>query len=125
MVHHDWIPVEQLLAIYPSVDFFISFPGNPTAIRSKVYDYMSYGKPIMLLYEDDQDVNVQTFSRYPASLSLDVRELANKNLYILERFFSESLGKEIPFETTEALFPDDSAKAYVSLIGKLLSARSE
>lgn len=120
--YHDWIPLDSLLALYPKVDFFTSFPGNPTAICSKVYEYMSYGKPLLLLYDDDRDVNVSTFSRYPAFTALDVRERAEKNIVPLDRFITEYKGKEIPFEMTESLFPSDTAKAYVDLIAGVVGS---
>ena len=120
--HHDWIPLDSLLALYPKVNYFTSFPGNPTAIRSKVYEYMSYGKPILLLYDDDRDVNVSTFSRYPAFTALDVRESVDKNNVPLERFITENKGKEIPFEMTESLFPSDTAKAYVDLMEDVIGS---
>lgn len=119
--YHDWIPLDSLLALYPKVDFFTSFPGNPTFIRSKVYEYMSYGKPMLLLYDDDRDVNVSTFSRYPAFTALDVRERVDKNTVPLERFVKENKGKDIPFEVTESLFPSDTAKAYVDLMAGVLN----
>ena len=119
--YHDWIPLDSLLALYPKVDFFTSFPGNPTSICSKVYEYMSYGKPILLLYDDDRDVNVSTFSRYPAFTALDVRERVDKNTVPLERFVKENKGKDIPFEVTESLFPSDTAKAYVDLMAGVLN----
>ncbi len=118
--HHDWIPLDQLLAMYPIVDFFMSYPGNPTAIRSKVYEYMSYGKPLLLLYDDDFDVNVSTFAKYPSFAAFDVRKPAENNVSAVERFLSENKGKEIPIEITEDLFPCDTAKAYIELIDKLL-----
>lgn len=77
---------------------------------------MSYGKPLLLLYDDDRDVNVSTFSRYPAFTALDVRERAENIIVPLDRFITENKGKEIPFEMTEKLFPSDTAKAYVDLI---------
>lgn len=118
--YHDWIPLDSLLALYPIVDFFTSFPGNPTSICSKVYEYMSYGKPMLLLYDDDRDVNVSTFSRYPAFMALDVRESVEKNIVPLDRFITENKGRVIPFEITESLFPIDTAKAYVDLMTVVL-----
>ena len=120
--YHDWIPLDSLLALYPIVDFFVSFPGYPTAIRSKVYEYMSYGKPMLLLYDDDRDVNVSTFSRYPAFMALDMRECVEKNSAPLDRFITENKDREIPFEITERLFPSDTAKAYVDLMVDVLGS---
>lgn len=123
--HHDWIPLDSLLALYPKVDFFTSFPGNPTSICSKVYEYMSYGKPMLLLYDDDRDVNVSTFSKYPAFAALDMRERADKNIVPLERFITENKGKDIPFEVTESLFPSDTAKAYVDLMAGVIGSNNK
>lgn len=114
--YHDWIPLDDLLALYPKVNFFVSFPGYPASIRSKVYEYMSYGKPILLLYDDDRDVNVSTFSKYPAFMALDKRVCVENNIEAMDSFIAENRGKDIPFETTESLFPNDTAKAYVNLI---------
>lgn len=115
-----WIPLNDLLALYPSVDFFVSYPGVATAIRSKVYEYMSYGKPLVLLYDDDQDVNVSTFSCYPACLALDERRPAEDYAKIVEPYLLEKLHVSVPFEEVEKSFPDDTAEAYVRLIESLV-----
>lgn len=116
-----WIPLYDLLALYPFIDFFVSFPGNPTAIRSKVFEYMSYGKPLILLYDEDNDVNVTTFARYPACISLDERINIIENLSSTNSFISEFYQKEVPFEKTEQLFIKDSPSAYIKLIDEFIS----
>lgn len=112
---NGWIPLEELLALYPSVDFFMSFPGNPTAICSKVFEYMSYGKPLLLIYDDDNDVNVATFSRYPFCHSIDKRKPAKNNSKAVEAYLAENTGKKIVFEEVERIFPYDTVSAYVDL----------
>lgn len=114
-----WIKLNELLALYPHIDFFLSFPGNPTAIRSKVFEYMSYGKPLLLLYDDDKDVNIHTFSKYPANLAIDERKDPSHYIQITSDFLKEMQGKNIPFDDVEKLFPEDTVSAYVSLINKL------
>lgn len=118
---NDWIPLDDLLSIYPSVDFFISFPGLPTAIRSKVYEYMSYGKPLLLLYDNDNDVNRSTFLKYPACQTIDMRRTVNEYVDELEAFLELNNNTSIPFEVVEHLFPYDSVQAYVRLIRTLIS----
>lgn len=125
IVVNDWIPLEDLLSIYPSADFFISFPGLPTAIRSKVYEYMSFGKPLLLLYDNDSDVNLRTFSIYPACQAIDMRESLDDNASMINSFFFSNKNRNVPFEVTEQLFPDDSAQAYVRLIDTLLNCGGE
>ena len=112
---NGWIPIDELLALYSKMDYFLSFPGIPTAIRSKVFEYMSYGKPLLLLYDDDSDVNVSTFSRYPFCLSVDQRRSANDNSKIVETYLIENKGKYVNFNDVERLFPYDSISAYINL----------
>lgn len=111
-----YIPVDELLSLYPSIDFFISFPGAPTAICSKVFEYMSYEKPLILLYEDDLDVNVSTFSRYPYCESIDYRLPLEDNVMKIDNYITIANGKTVPFNIVENLFPNDTAASYVKMI---------
>lgn len=117
----DWIPHKELLELYNHIDFFVSFPGLPSAIRSKVFEYMSYGKPLILLFDDVTDVNVTTFSRYPACLSVDDNTLTKDKVRAMESYLDEYRDKNIPFEQVLKLFPLDSARAYVDMIDILLN----
>lgn len=115
-----WIPLADLMNLYHYVDFFLSFPGKPTAICSKVYEYMSYGKPLILFYENDNDVNTKTFSHYPLCLSIDIRKSIFDNTDLIEQHIIQNSGNIVPFEETERIYKADSPSAYVELIDKLL-----
>lgn len=118
--YSSWIPVDELLALYTLVDFFVSFPGNPRSICSKVYEYMSYGKPVILLSDSEDDVNVSTFSRYPACISIKQHGDLLDNCLLVEDFITHNLGRTIPYNETLDLFKSDSPGAYVELIDRLL-----
>lgn len=113
---NDWIPLNELLSLYHDVDFFISFPGVPTAIRSKNYEYISYGKPIFILYDDDRDVNVSTFTKYPLSFAFDQRVPVATNAEAISIFIERTSNKIMEYDTIEALYPLDTASAYVQLL---------
>lgn len=115
-----WIPLQELLSIYPKVDFFMSYPGYPTSIRSKLFEYVSFGKPLIVLFDDDSDVNVPTFSVYPAFHCIDVRKSVSENVTNVAEYIMESNGKSIPFEDVERLFLKDSPKAFVELINDIV-----
>ena len=118
----DWIPLDQLFALYPYVDYFLSFTGNPAQITSKVYEYMSFGKPIIHIYQNDEDINVPAFSRYPFFHPIDVRHSLDIEKYSLECFLDLSFGKHVVFEEVENLFPTATASAYVKLIANMISS---
>lgn len=116
-----WIPLPDLLALYPKVNFFMSYPGNPTAIRSKLFEYVSFGKPILMLYDDDSDVNINTFSTYPACHCVDVRAHVSKNAPLLSEYIRAKNDFSISFDDVEKMFIKDSPKAYVELIDEMLN----
>ena len=112
----DYIPLSELYSLYSKVDIFLSLPGNPRSICSKCYEYMSYGHPMVLFYDDNADVNVTTFVTYPLTVSIDARVAPSDNVESLEQFIKNSIGKSVPFEMVKNLFKSDSASAYVDLI---------
>lgn len=114
-----YIPIEELLTIYKDVDAFMSFPGDINSIRSKVFEYMSYGHPLLLLYDNSQDVNVKTFSKYPLCKSLNLMDSKSSNAKELDNFINKMIGKLVPFCEVSRLFPLDTPAAYVNLIKNL------
>ena len=82
---------------------------------------MSYGKPLILLYDDNLDVNVATFSRYPTCLAIDERKQSIDNIVRLENYIETTQNVETPFEVVEQLFPKDTVSAYVNLINNCIN----
>lgn len=117
-----YIPIVELLSIYNYVDAFISFPGDTRSICSKVFEYMSYGHPILILYNDPADVNVATFSKYPLCQCIDVNENNNLLHPIIDEFIGSKIGRKVPFSKVEELFVLDTPGAYTSFLKKILNA---
>ncbi len=115
-----FIPINELLSVYNYVDVFISFPGDVRSIRSKVFEYMSYGHPILILFNDPNDVNVSTFARYPLCHSININEDSDSVNKSINSFIDSKLGKHVPFTTVEDLFIKDSPVAYVNFIKSIL-----
>lgn len=116
-----YIPVRELLSVYTHVDAFISFPGDIHSICCKVYDYMSYGRPVLILFDSADDVNVETFSKYPLSHCLNInqdRGIINREI---DTFIKTMIGKTIPFNQVKELFFSDTPEAYVDLISTLVN----
>lgn len=121
IINFGYIPLSLLHSVYHKADFFLSLPGYPNSIRSKCYDYMSYGHPIILMQEVAEDVNIKTFSKYPLSLSINMKERMTVNTDRLNRFLQTNKGRVVPFADVERTFTLDTPQAYVNLIDKHLS----
>lgn len=110
-----YIPINELLSVYNYVDFFMSFPGDVNSICSKCYEYMSYGRPMILFYRDERDVNIKTFSKYPLFNAVDMGNFDRTELRTLSDFLKHK-GKVVNFDEVERLFPLDSPKAYADFL---------
>lgn len=116
IVTSDYIPIQELHSIYHDVDCFLSVPGDPNSVCSKIFEYVSFGHPVVILYQEDYDVNISTFGNYSLALSLDIRDSEDNIARKLDLFFQSKLGKHIPFEEVEKLFHLDTPKAYIQFI---------
>ena len=115
-----YIPLNELLSLYYQVDIFISFTGDTYSICSKCYEYMSYGHPMVVFYDNIEDVNKATFSKYPLCLTQDVNRSVGQRANDFDMFIERTLGQQVPFSTVENLFLSDTPKAYVDFIKGML-----
>lgn len=76
-------------------------------VSSKIFTYMSVGKPIILFYENENDINKSILSRYPLALFVNqksgtVGEVAG---YIID-FIGRNKCNELNFSEVRLLYPD-------------------
>lgn len=119
--YSDYIPIKELHSVYNEVNCFISVPGDPHSICSKIFEYVSFGLPVIIFYKEEYDVNISTFRKYPLALTLDIKAPSLINAKLVDEFFKHQLEKRLPFEDTERLFYYDTPKAYVEFIEGFLN----
>lgn len=116
----NYIPHSELLALYSKADILLNFGGrNPNMVPSKIFEYMSFGKPIISMFSIDNEASKIYLDQYPLSLCLDERKDRVEIVKMLDSFFKEKVGRIVPFEQVEELFPLNSPKIYADLIMKL------
>lgn len=122
-IHHA-LPHADILRILANADILINLgSNNQRQIPSKIFEYMSFGKPIISFYSYNEEPSLPYLRQYP--LALLIQEDWNKikeNAKLIEQFISENVGKHVPFETVKSLFPyntpEYTAKKLVELCGE-------
>ena len=120
---HQALPHSDVLQISADADVLINLgSNNQRQIPSKIFEYMSLGKPIISFYSYDDEPSLPYLQQYP--LALLIREDWDKveeNTTQIEKFIRESAGQYVPFETVKPLFPRNTpeytAKKLVELCG--------
>lgn len=89
-------------------DFLVAV-GNSVSnqVPSKVFEYLSFGKPIIYFYELDNDSNVEILKNYPYGLCIrkNAKEIEG-NIFKLKKFCEENKDRSLTFEEISKLFPD-------------------
>ena len=115
-----YIPVDELHSVYLKSDIFLSLPGEINSIRSKNFEYMSYGHPMIVLYDNPEDVNAKVFNKYPYCMTINLSLDAMESAESFDGFIATSLGRTVPFDVVQSLFVLDTPHVYVELFKKMI-----
>lgn len=116
----NYIPYNDMLSIYENADVLLNFGGrNPNMVPSKIFEYMSYGKPVISMFSIDNEASKTYLEKYPLAVCIDERISYEKSVEKLEEFLLEKVGKTASFEEVEKYFPLNSPKIYSNLIMSL------
>lgn len=122
LILHGRVSVEEAQSAINNADILISI-GNTTSTQtpSKIFEYMSFGKPIIHIYSINDDIIVHTLAKYPLSLCIrEDEQKIDENVKMLAEFCEKYAGKSISFEETAELFkdavPEYVAKQFESFI---------
>lgn len=77
-------------------------------ISSKIFSYISLGKPIIQLYYNPNDINVRILRKYPNSLCINVSDKKNfeDNVKKIGRFIKDKCGQHLSFDEVKKLYPE-------------------
>ncbi len=117
---YGYIPQDELQKVYQNADILLNI-GNAasTMVPSKIFEYVSYGKPIISTYCIDEDTSKAYLERYPLSCCIDQRKQVEESVTQITTFLSNNIGKTVSFETVEKEFRNNTPQAYVDLIADL------
>jgi glycosyltransferase involved in cell wall biosynthesis len=121
IIRHDYIPIRELHTIYRHSDYLLNISHiNPNMVPSKLFEYISYGKPIISAFVTDGDAAQRCISRYPDGISVDLKKEEKDNIALLDDFFGKNHEK-VPFHTVKESFKESTPESYLELIGEVLS----
>ena len=83
IIMSEFVSHDEILRVYENSDVFINV-GNLVKMQtpSKIFDYMSYSKPIVHFYSDNDDTSIKYFNEYKNVCYIDTNsdtfEMAKK-----------------------------------------------
>ena len=119
VVLNNYISHEELKKVLGQADALLNIgTDNECMIPSKIFEYMSYRKPIISLYVSDKDPSLPYFQHYPAAFLIKAKEKISISDFTL--FISEIKGKSVDFPIDDSFFYANQPAAYVEAIEDIL-----
>lgn len=112
LIIHGRVPLENAINVMLNADILINI-GNtiPNQMPSKIFDYISSGKPIINICKSDNCPTLKYTKRYPLCLNIvESDEITNSVMNDFENFCSENKDKRIEFELIKDTFLDCTAE---------------
>lgn len=118
------VPHEQVPAYIRSSDVLLNFGNNiAEMVPSKIFEYMSYGKPILSISPNASDPSIAYLQNYPNACIIIESEDQQKNAQSVCLFLEESIGRVIPFSSLKETFYQNTPDSFTDLIRTVCSPK--
>lgn len=112
------IPYDEAQQIIGNSDYLVNFGNvNTNLVPSKIFEYMSYGKPIISTYTCDEDSSLPYLYKYPLVYSIyEGKEDFTKTSEELKDFIEKNKNIRVPYEKIAQSFYKNTPTALYSLL---------
>lgn len=112
------IPHEEAKVVLKNADILINIGNNISSmVPSKIFEYMSFGKPIISTFPIDDEPSIPYLKNYPLSLLLkeDWNQL-DEDVLKVENFIKSCKGEKVDFNKLKRLMHNNTPQAFVEEI---------
>lgn len=116
------MPHDDVLRVLNNADVLINIGNNLNSmVPSKIFEYMSIGKPIISTFPIDDEPSIKYLSIYPLSLMIkEDWELLDENVCRVEKFIEEYAGKKVNLDELKEEMYYNTPQAFVEEINEML-----
>ncbi|MGF7057752.1 hypothetical protein [Brassicibacter mesophilus] len=118
IVRHGFVESEISISAIMESDILISVgTSDSSMIPSKIFEYMSTGKPIIHFYKQENDVCLQYYNMYPLAICIkEDDELLRNNAEKIFAFIDDIKGRKVKFSDIKDRFVMNTPEYTTSII---------
>ena len=106
VINFGKVPMSEVLEKMESSDVYLCVAEKKgLQMSSKIFTYMSFGKPIVLVYYSESDINKKVLWRYPLLYAVRADSIKDSIPELLS-FLKENGKKKLPFSEVSRLYKD-------------------
>lgn len=119
---HPYVKKQLLDAITGTSDILLNFGGpNPRMVPSKIFEYISFGKPIISTYYINDEASKKYLEIYPLAICLDIRKPITECVAALDDFIDKNLHAAVDISKVKELFPKNTPQVFLDVFEELLN----
>lgn len=119
LIFSDFIKHDGLKNKLNEATILINIGNNiETMVPSKIFEYMSYGKPIISTFDIENEPSKKYLEKYPLALLLSKNNGAKENAKSLSKFIDLNRGKLVEFSEVKEKFKFNTPQAFEEMITK-------
>ena len=113
-----YISHEDLGSLFQKADCFLNLGVRScTAIAAKIYEYMSFGKPIIMTFSVDDEPSRAVLKKYPNTFFLDERvEISERTVQALDDFLENGNRECADLNSLSEVLYKNTPQAFTDLI---------
>lgn len=118
------VPTDEVYEELPKNNFLVAVGNKDNKqVPSKIFEYLSYGKPIIYFYSNNQDTNLAVLKKYRLSICIDQSNTCpNSNFNELVKFCKDNINKQLSFGEISAIFKDATPECTKDIIKRLIES---
>lgn len=122
IINCESVSKTELEKIYADTNIFFNI-GEVKArqVSSKVFEYMSYGKPIIHFSYNTPDTTEEVLKKYPLSLIIKVNDDIEKSANKIKKFIKEKNKKNVSYDILYKGYKEADPYEFKKIILKLLT----
>lgn len=126
LVDHGEVLHEQCIKAIQDADFLINLSNTITnQLPSKVFEYMSSGKPIINFYYSEDDLGLKYLKKYPLCININLNRYTVNDCGTIIEFCEENLGKQLTFDKISDGLSDICAEKVIGSIADEICPRTK
>lgn len=103
LVDYGMVSHQECMQAIEKSDFLVNIGNTITnQLPSKVFEYISSGKPIINFYSEEEDLGLKYFKKYPLCYNFYTRNYTEDDIAKLLAFCESNKGKRLTFEEATA-----------------------
>lgn len=109
---------DDLEVYLQNADFYLNLGVKVSStISGKIFEYISYGKPIITTYSIDEEASISYLKRYPLSFFIDERDIDYKQqARKLLEFLNNNIDKRVDLMSASNIFYKNKPEYFVSKV---------